>query len=204
MGVEEHVPEGVLLTSVEAILGWARQWSLWPLTMGLACCAIEMIDYGCARPDASRWGQEIFRASPRQADLMIVSGRLTQKMAPVVRHLYDQMPNPKWVMSMGACASSGGIFNNYAVIQGCDHIVPVDIYVPGCPPRPEQLIDAMWKIKLGQKWADRLQRGDRSEPVPSNAIARWPIGADERKINEENEQAQLQRPATIEMKGLMR
>jgi NADH-quinone oxidoreductase subunit B len=115
--------------------------------MGLACCSIEMISYGGPRVDAARWGQEVFRASPRQADLMIVSGRLSQKMAPVVRRLYDQMPEPKWVIALGACASSGGIFNNYALVQGCDHVVPVDIYVPGCPPRPDQLVDAVFKLR---------------------------------------------------------
>lgn len=133
---DADVPAGIMMTSLEAVVGWLRKTSFWPLTMGLACCAIEMISYGGPRQDAARWGHEVFRASPRQADLMIVSGRVSQKMAPVVRQLYDQMPNPKWVISMGACASSGGIFNNYAIIQGCDHIVPVDVYLPGCPPSP--------------------------------------------------------------------
>lgn len=112
---DADVPAGIVMTSMEAIVGWLRKTSFWPLTMGLACCAIEMISYGGPRADAARWGHEVFRASPRQADLMIVSGRVSQKMAPVVRQLYDQMPEPKWVISMGACASSGGIFNNYAV-----------------------------------------------------------------------------------------
>jgi len=115
--------------------------------MGLACCAIEMISFGGPRADAGRWGQEVFRASPRQADLMVVSGRVSQKMAPLIRRLYDQMPNPKWVIAMGACSSSGGIFNNYAITQGVDHVIPVDIYLPGCPPRPDQLIDAIFKLK---------------------------------------------------------
>ncbi|MDR0435523.1 MAG: NADH-quinone oxidoreductase subunit B [Propionibacteriaceae bacterium] len=138
---------GVWLTTLEHLAGWLRKTSIWPLTMGLACCSIEMISYGGPRVDAARWGQEVFRASPRQADLMIVSGRLSQKMAPIVRRLYDQMPEPKWVISLGACASSGGLFNNYALVQGCDHVVPVDIYVPGCPPRPDQLVDAMFKLR---------------------------------------------------------
>ena len=140
MGIEEKLPSGILLTTVEGIFGWVRKASFWPVTMGLACCAIEMMAYATPRFDSARWGQEVFRASPRQADLMIVSGRLSQKMAPIVRQVYDQMPNPKWVISMGACASSGGMFNNYAIVQGCDHIVPVDIYVPGCPPTAEALI----------------------------------------------------------------
>ncbi len=121
---------------------------MWPATFGLACCAIEMMAMGAApRYDSGRWGQEVFRASPRQADLLIVSGRVSQKMAPVVRRFYDQMPNPKWVIAMGVCASTGGMFNNYAIVQGTDHIVPVDIYVPGCPPRPDMLIDAIFKLR---------------------------------------------------------
>jgi len=132
MGIEDKLPSGVLLTTVEGVIGWLRQASFWPATMGLACCAIEMMAFGAPRFDAGRWGQEVFRASPRQADLLIVSGRVSQKMAPVIRQVYDQMPNPKWVISMGACASSGGMFNNYAIVQGCDHIVPVDVYLPGC------------------------------------------------------------------------
>ena len=147
MGLEDRVPSGILLTTVEQLVGWTRRTSLWPLTMGLACCAIEMISYGGPRADAGRWGQEVFRASPRQADLMVVSGRVSQKMAPLIRRLYDQMPNPKWVIAMGACSSSGGVFNNYAIVQGVDHVVPVDIYLPGCPPRPDQLIDAVFKLK---------------------------------------------------------
>src|SRR5437764_756242 len=123
--------------------------SLWPAMFGLACCAIEMMSASASRFDLARFGSEVFRASPRQSDLMIVSGRVCQKMAPVLRQIYDQMPDPKWVISMGACASSGGVYNNYAVIQGVDKIVPVDVYVPGCPPRPEALIDAI--IKLQEK-----------------------------------------------------
>ncbi len=184
MNLSDDLDSGILLTSMEAIIGWLRKTSFFPLTMGLACCAIEMISYGGPRHDASRWGHEAFRASPRQADLMIVSGRLSQKMAPVVRQLYDQMPNPKWVISMGACASSGGMFNNYAIVQGCDHIVPVDYYIPGCPPNPDQLIDAVYKLR--------------------HDILHWPMGADMKKREEEREQAALVAPATIEMKGLMR
>jgi NADH-quinone oxidoreductase subunit B len=146
MGVEEKLPSGVLLTTVEGLAGYARKNSLWPATFGLACCAIEMMASGAGRYDLARFGMEVFRASPRQADLMIVAGRVSQKMAPVVRQIYDQMSAPKWVLAMGACASSGGMFNNYAIVQGVDHIVPVDIYLPGCPPRPEMLIDALLKL----------------------------------------------------------
>jgi len=146
MGLEEKLPSGVLLASVEKLANWARRSSLWPATFGLACCAIEMMTTGAPRYDLSRFGMEVFRASPRQADLMIVAGRVSQKMAPVLRQIYDQMAEPKWVLAMGVCASSGGMFNNYAIVQGVDHIVPVDMYLPGCPPRPEMLIDAILKI----------------------------------------------------------
>ena len=147
MGIEEKLPSGVLLTSVSMLAGYMRKSSLWPATFGLACCAIEMMSVGTPRYDLARFGMEVFRASPRQADLMIVAGRVSQKMAPVLRQIYDQMPNPKWVLSMGVCASSGGMFNNYAIVQGVDHIVPVDMYLPGCPPRPEALLDGILKLK---------------------------------------------------------
>jgi NADH-quinone oxidoreductase subunit B len=139
----------VLLTRLDEIVNWARRNSIFPLTFGLACCAIEMMSAAAARFDLARFGMEVFRASPRQADLMIVAGRVSKKMAPVLRQIYDQMPSPKWVVSMGACASCGGIFNNYAIVQGVDQIVPVDVYVPGCPPSPDALIYAL--IKLQQK-----------------------------------------------------
>ncbi|MDR3202652.1 MAG: NADH-quinone oxidoreductase subunit B [Bifidobacteriaceae bacterium] len=144
-GIEGRVPD-YMLSSVSKLVGALRAGSTWPVTMGLACCAIEMMAAGTARFDLSRFGMEVFRASPRQADLMIVSGRLSHKMAPVVRQVYDQMADPKWVIAMGACASSGGVFNNYAIVQGCDHVVPVDIYLPGCPPRPEMLIHAILEL----------------------------------------------------------
>ncbi len=147
MGLEEALPEGILLTTVERIAGAARSHSMWPATFGLACCSIEMMSTGAGRYDLARFGMEVFRPSPRQADLMIVAGRLSQKMAPVLRQIYDQMPEPKWVIAMGVCASSGGMFNNYAIVQGVDHIVPVDIYLPGCPPRPEMLLDAIIKLQ---------------------------------------------------------
>jgi NADH-quinone oxidoreductase subunit B len=147
MGIEKYIPDGILLTTVEKAVNWSRKSSLWPLGFGLACCAIEMISTFAARFDLARFGMEIMRASPRQADLIIVSGRLSVRMAPVLRQLYDQMPNPKYVISMGACASCGGIFNNYAIVQGVDRVIPVDVYVPGCPPRPEQLIDGIMKLR---------------------------------------------------------
>src|ERR671927_1574728 len=147
MGLEEKLPSGVLLTTVESVAGYFRKASSWPATFGLACCAIEMMSAGGPRYDLGRFGMEVFRASPRQADLMIVAGRVSQKMAPVLRQIYDQMANPKWVLAMGVCASSGGMFNNYAIVQGVDHVVPVDMYLPGCPPRPEMLIDAILKMR---------------------------------------------------------
>jgi NADH-quinone oxidoreductase subunit B len=161
----EEVERGVLFTSVEKMVGWAvsqsRANSIWPLSFGLACCAIEMMAIAGPRFDISRFGAEVYRGSPRQADLMIVAGRVSIKMAPVLRQLYEQMPDPKWVISMGACASCGGVFNNYAILQGVDKIVPVDVYVPGCPPRPEALIHGI--MKLQEKiLATRVELG----PVP--------------------------------------
>ena len=150
MGLEnvlaEALPE-VLTTSLDSLINWARKSSLWPATFGLACCAIEMMNVVSSRNDIARFGAEAFRASPRQADVMIVSGRVSRKMAPVLRRIYDQMPEPKWVISMGACATSGGIFDNYAIVQGVDKIVPVDVYIPGCPPRPEMLIHAIMMLQ---------------------------------------------------------
>ena len=147
----EAAKSGVITTTIENVIKWGRYSSLWPAQFGLACCAIEMMATASSRYDMARFGAEVFRSSPRQADVMIVAGRVSQKMGPVLRQIYDQMPEPKWVISMGACASSGGMFNNYAIIQGVDKVVPVDIYVPGCPPRPEGLLDAV--IKLQKKIA---------------------------------------------------
>ena len=147
--IEARIEENVFTTSLEQAINWARQSSVWPMTFGLACCAIEMMATGASRFDIDRFGAGAFRATPRQADLMIVSGRVSQKMAPVLKTIFDQMPEPKWVISMGACASCGGIFNNYAIVQGVDRVVPVDVYVPGCPPGPEALLYGI--IKLQEK-----------------------------------------------------
>ena len=159
MGLEERLPDdGFVTTTLEAAVNWGRKYSIFPLTFGLACCAIESIGSGVSRFDISRFGSEVFRGSPRQADLLIVSGRVSNKMAPVVKRLYDQMLEPKWVIAMGICASAGGPFNNYAIIQGVDKIIPVDVYIPGCPPRPEALLYAITLLQKkiqGEKFRDR-------------------------------------------------
>ena len=147
MGLETKLGDTVFTTTLEALVNWCRKYSVWPLLSGLACCAIEMMAAGISRFDISRFGSEVFRASPRQPDLMIVSGRVSQKMAPVVKRLYDQMPEPKWVIAMGACASTGGMYRSYAVLQGLDKIIPVDVYISGCPPRPEALLEALMKLQ---------------------------------------------------------
>ena len=183
MGLEDKVPAGFLLSTVEDLVGYFRKASLWPVTMGLACCAIEMMAVGTPRFDISRFGMEVFRASPRQADLMIVSGRVSQKMAPIVRQIYDQMAEPKWVLSMGVCASSGGMFNNYAIVQGVDHVVPVDIYLPGCPPRPEMLINAILELHT--------------------QIRETPLGANRVAAARAAEEAALAAVPTHQMKGLL-
>jgi NADH-quinone oxidoreductase subunit B len=155
----EAAPPGMMLTTLEKGVNWARTRSMWGAVFGLACCAIEMMGTGAAHNDLGRFGMEVFRASPRQADLMIVAGRVSQKMAPVLRQVYDQMSEPKWVISMGACASTGGMFNNYALVQGVDQVVPVDIYVPGCPPGPQSLMHGI--LTLHEKVMD----GEIRRPV---------------------------------------
>jgi NADH-quinone oxidoreductase subunit B len=150
MGVEQKAGNmGVVTARLEDLVNWSRTNSMWPMLFGLACCAIEMMSAQASTYDMSRFGMELMRASPRQSDLMIVAGRVSRKMAPVLRQLYDQMPDPKWVVAMGDCASCGGVFNNYAILQGVDEIVPVDVYVAGCPPRPEGLIHGI--ITLHEK-----------------------------------------------------
>ena len=177
-------PEGVVLTTMDNAVNWMRKNSIWPMTFGLACCAIEMMATAGPRFDIARFGMERFSATPRQADLMIVAGRVSQKMAPVLRQIYDQMAEPKWVLAMGVCASSGGMFNNYAIVQGVDHVVPVDIYLPGCPPRPEMLLYAILKLH------DKIQQ--------------MPLGVNREEAIAEAEQAALEARPTIEMRGLLR
>ncbi|HMC53472.1 MAG TPA: NADH-quinone oxidoreductase subunit B family protein [Acidimicrobiales bacterium] len=178
MGLED-LNHNFLTGRLEDLVKWARSHSVWPATFGLACCAIEMMATGAAHFDISRFGMEIFRGSPRQADLMIVAGRVSQKMAPVLRQVYDQMMDPKWVISMGVCASTGGMFNNYAIVQGVDQVVPVDVYAPGCPPGPETLLHAILtlheQIRAGEITRRRRETGAGAgmqveSPLPERGV----------------------------------
>ena len=201
MGLEtvlsEALPE-IITTRLDSLVNWARKSSLWPATFGLACCAIEMMNATSARNDLARFGSEVFRASHRQADVMIVSGRVSRKMAPVLRRIYDQMPEPKWVISMGACATSGGVFDNYAIVQGVDKIVPVDVYIPGCPPRPEMLIHAVMMLQdkvMKESLRDRrdVRDEDSREAVPPGTLPASGVSA----TNEAAAEGAPSRPYTI-------
>ena len=161
--IENRFEKNFIITTVDYVFNWARKSALWPLTFGLACCAIEMIASTTSRFDMARFGAEVFRPSPRQSDLMIVAGTVTLKMAPVVKRIYDQMPDPKWVISMGACASCGGVFNNYAIVQGVDKIVPVDIFIPGCPPTPDMLLFGFNELQR------KIREGIPNPPDPLKA-----------------------------------
>ena len=159
----EGLEHNFITARIENLVKWSRARSCWPATFGLACCAIEMMATGAAHYDLARYGMEVFRASPRQADLMIVAGRVSQKMAPILRQIYDQMMEPKWVISMGVCASSGGMFNNYAIVQGVDQVVPVDVYAPGCPPGPETLMHAILTLH------EKIQSGELTRRREENS-----------------------------------
>jgi NADH-quinone oxidoreductase subunit B len=205
MGLENVIAEAlpeVLTTKLDSLVNWARKSSLWPATFGLACCAIEMMAATDARHDLARFGSEVFRASPRQADVMIVSGRVSRKMAPVLRRIYDQMPEPKWVISMGACATSGGVFDNYAIVQGVDKIVPVDVYIPRCPPRPEMLIHAVIMLQEKIKRESLCDRKDvrtdeAREAVPPGTLPASGISATNEAAADRPAQTPISRPYTI-------
>ena len=169
MGVDQPLGENIITTSLDSLVNWARKSSIWPMTFGLACCAIEMMATGAAKHDLDRFGI-IFRASPRQADCIIIAGTVTKKMLPVIKTVYEQMPEPKWVVAMGACACSGGIFDTYSVVQGIDEALPVDVYIPGCPPRPEALLYGLMKLqdkisKERNTFGSSLGLGERLEPA---------------------------------------
>jgi NADH-quinone oxidoreductase subunit B len=169
MGLDQPLGENIITTSLDSLVNWARKSSIWPMTFGLACCAIEMMATGAAKHDLDRFGI-IFRASPRQADCIIIAGTVTKKMLPVIKTVYEQMPEPKWVIAMGACACSGGIFDTYSVVQGIDEALPVDVYIPGCPPRPEALLYGLMKLqdkiaKERNSFGSAIGMGVRLEPA---------------------------------------
>jgi NADH-quinone oxidoreductase subunit B len=205
MGLEQKIAEAlpeVLTTRLDSLINWARKSSLWPATFGLACCAIEMMNATSSRNDLARFGSEVFRASPRQADVMIVSGRVSRKMAPVLRRIYDQMPEPKWVISMGACATSGGVFDNYAIVQGVDKVVPVDVYIPGCPPRPEMLIHAVMMLQekiMKESSRDRkdVLVEEAREAVPPGTLPASGVSAANEAAAQGEEEKNWSRPYTI-------
>lgn len=168
---DSKVEGEIIVTQADAVINWVRKHSVWPMPMGLACCAIELMAVGASRFDISRFGMEVMRFSPRQADCMIVSGTVTYKMAEVIRRIYEQMAEPKWVVAMGACASTGGMYRSYATLQGVDRIIPVDVYVSGCPPRPEALLDAMIKLqdKIGRESSVKNLTAQKAKPAEKSA-----------------------------------
>ena len=185
MGIEAALPvDNILTTQLQHVVNWARRSSLWPMPFATACCGIELMATACSRFDLARFGAEVMRFSPRQSDLLIVAGRVSIKTLPVLQRIYMQMTEPKWVISMGACASTGGVFDTYAVVQGVDQFIPVDVYIPGCPPRPEQVLDGLIllqkKIQEGTTYVQRRDRGEKLEGItPRDAAAE--LGPDGRK-----------------------
>lgn len=177
---DSKVEGEIIVTQIDAVINWIRKHSVWPMPMGLACCAIELMAAGASRFDISRFGMEVMRFSPRQADCMIVSGTVTYKMAEVIRRIYEQMAEPKWVVAMGACASTGGMYRSYATLQGVDRIIPVDVYVSGCPPRPEALLDAMIKLqdKIGRESSVKNLTARNTKPAEADNLALVGAGKD--------------------------
>jgi len=173
VGYDSKVEGDVIVTRSDAVINWVRKHSVWPMPMGLACCAIELMATAASRFDLGRFGMEVMRFSPRQSDCMIVAGTVTYKMAEAVRRIYDQMGDPKWVVAMGACASTGGMYRSYAVLQGVDRILPVDVYISGCPPRPEALLDGMLKLqdKIGRERSTRDLTAPEAEPAAAGSEA---------------------------------